>query len=154
MRKVIVLPKYAFDRGLAKENITDSNVENFKEKVCFISINDSMGTDEIPYFKEEHSNVLTLFFDDVDNDIVTEHGTARVISDEQAKQIFDFVTQNKECRSFIVHCTAGISRSGAVGEFINDMLGLDFNQFKLDNPYTHPNGIVLSKLKRFLWGFE
>lgn len=154
MKKVIVLPKYAFDNGLSKQNINDSNVENLKEKVCFISINDSFGTDEVPYFKELHPNVLTLFFDDVDRDIVTDYGTAKVISDEQAKDIYEYVKSNSHCQNFIVHCTAGISRSGAVGEFINDMFNLDYNTFKKDNPYTHPNGIVLSKLKRFLWNLE
>lgn len=151
MKKVIVIPKYAFDRGLRGNKIDDTNVEQLIGKACFISINDTFGTDEVPFFSKPHPNVLTLFFDDVDQDIVTDHGTAKAFTDEQATDIYAFIEKNKETENFIVHCTAGISRSGGVGEFINNYLDLDYNSFKECNPHILPNGLVLSKLNRFLW---
>lgn len=151
MKKVIVIPKYAFDRGLRGNKIDDSNVEQLINKACFISINDSLGTPEVPFFSQSHPNVLTLFFDDVDQDIETAHGTVKAMTDEQALEIYEFIEKNKDYENFIIHCTAGISRSGAVGEFVNNFLELDYKKFKEDNPHTHPNGLVLSKLNRLLW---
>jgi len=42
---------------------------------------------------------------------------------------------------------AGISRSGAIGLFINDFFGGDKELFKKENPYIHPNWRVFTMLK-------
>lgn len=54
---------------------------------------------------------------------------------------------NKDKQQFIVHCSAGISRSGAVGTFINDYFGLDYSTFRKTNPQVQPNPFVLRTLK-------
>ena len=64
--KVFVTSKTAFDDLMKRKGITNENVESHT-KTFFISINDSCGTDEIPYF-ENKANVRVLFFDDVENE--------------------------------------------------------------------------------------
>ena len=142
---VFVLSKQSFDELMKKKNITSENVESYKQNF-FISINDTCGTDEVPYF-ENKSNVKVLFFDDVDVDITTGEKTAKAFTKEQAIELLNFVEQHKDKGNCIVHCAAGISRSGAVGTFINDYFGGDHFVFKKTNPYVNPNGHVLRTLK-------
>lgn len=148
--EVFITSKMAFDKLMEQNNITNKNVES-KTKVFFISINDTCGTDEKPYF-ENKSNVLVLFFDDVEKDMDIPHvGTDEIyhikaISSKQAEQIIDFIELNKDKSTCIVHCAAGISRSGAVGTFVNDYFNGDYLEFKKRNPYIHPNITVLDKL--------
>lgn len=130
--KINVLSKVKFIELLSSQNINDSNVENYNQ--FYISINNS---DAHPYFKEDHSNVLNLFFDDVTQDYkqyekseqegynfknFTAKRDLKAISDRDAISILEFLEKNMDCPSLIVHCSAGISRSGAVGLFINDFM--------------------------------
>jgi predicted protein tyrosine phosphatase len=150
--KVWVLMKQHFDELMRSQKITDENVHERKD-VFFISINDSTGTDEVPYFKDAE-NVKVLFFDDVDEDLhipilgTSEFQTAKAMTDLQAEALFSFIRANKDKKTCIVHCAAGISRSGAVGTFINDYMQGDYAEFKKNNPYIHPNSHVLSTLRK------
>ncbi len=47
----------------------------------------------------------------------------------------------------IVHCAAGVSRSGAVGLFVRDYFSLDYSEFKRQNPHIVPN-LWVSKVLR------
>jgi len=47
--EVFTTSKMAFDKLMEQNKVTNDNVES-KTKVFFISINDSCGTDEKPYF--------------------------------------------------------------------------------------------------------
>ena len=149
--KVFVTSKTAFDDLMKRKGITNENVESHT-KTFFISINDSCGTDEIPYF-ENKANVRVLFFDDVETDLeipiigTKEVQVAKAFTNVQAKELLDFIDSHKDKESCIVHCAAGISRSGAVGTFVNDYYGGDWFEFKKQNPYIHPNGLVLRMLK-------
>ena len=49
--------------------------------------------------------------------------------------------------TFIVHCTAGISRSGAVGMFIKDYFGCEIES---ENSLV-PNPLVSAELRKFAW---
>lgn len=146
---VLVTNKESFDVLMERYGITNDNVED--KQSFFISINDTCGTDEVPFFKTNKSNVMVLFFDDVEEDLTIptqEVKKAKAFTLEQAKELFAFVEKNKHRKTCIVHCAAGISRSGAVGTFINDYLGGNYSQFKKRNPYIHPNGLVLGLLKK------
>ena len=80
-----------------------------------ISINNVSFPAEEPPFSAEFlnaRNLLILYFDDV------EEGFPNAMTPEQAREIVEFVSM-KDKRPIIVHCTAGISRSGAVGEVLN-----------------------------------
>lgn len=145
--KVEVIRKTKFDKLMVDNNINDQNVESFTD-TAFISILNSEATG---HFKTNHNNVLVLNFDDVTDDLNWDddpdfYGPV-LFTVEQAKQILEFIEMNKEKKQFIVHCSAGISRSGAVGTFINDYFGLDYSTFRRTNPQVQPNPFVLRTLR-------
>ncbi len=146
--KVYVLNKESFDALMIQKGITNDNVESFN-KTFFISINDTAGTYWVPYF-ENKSNVKVLYFDDADEDLIESDGKikATAFTIAQAKELLEFVECNKDRETCIVHCAAGISRSGAVGLFVNDYFGGDYFEFKKNNPRTHCNQLVLRLLKQ------
>ncbi len=119
-----------------------------------ISINSVSFPAEPPPFSEEFldaDNLLILYFDDVDE------GFPNAMTPEQAKQIVEFARM-EDNRPIIVHCTAGISRSGAVGEVLNWY----FNRFEADDsdcrkfenmhpdivPNAHVRRLLLTELQR------
>jgi len=148
--KVFVISKREFDSLMSEKGITDSNVES-GAKTFFISINDTVGTKEKPYFKVDKSNVMNLFFDDIEKDIEhPEYGRIKAFTKTQAIELIKFIENNKDKETCIVHCSAGISRSGAIGTFVNDYFSGDYNEFKKQNPHVLPNGLVLRILNRIL----
>jgi len=120
--KVHILSKYLFEQYMKAHGVNDANVEN-KTDVMLISIlnTDDVG-DNTPYFKTNHSNVLVLKFDDVEVDLNWEQDEqfygAKAFTEEQAQLIINFINKNKDKKTCIVHCSAGISRSGAVGTLL------------------------------------
>jgi predicted protein tyrosine phosphatase len=151
--QVTILNKETFDELMRRKGITDETVETFSRSL-FISINDTGGTNETPYFKQSHPNVLTLFFDDCNEDMEVvffdkrPSEWMRAMNEEQAKQVVDLLNDNRGREFCFVHCAAGISRSGAVGTFVNDYFRQDYLAFKKRNPYIHPNSHVLTLLRR------
>lgn len=97
-------------------------------------------------------NFLSLeFWDITDKDygpIKEKFPQAELFHVDQAKKIIQFLERIKhqEDGTLIVHCTAGISRSGAVGTFACDYFGLNYLEFKRNNPYILPNPYVLRLL--------
>ena len=155
---VKVLSRILFWGMLKKQGITDSNVES-QENTYFISINSTEGSDSVPYFKENHPNVLTLFFDDCDEYIkypkIGSNGDfIEVIpmSEEQGLEVMEFVKKMGKNPNIYVHCTAGVSRSGAIGAFISDYLGIKWDEFKKVNPYVLPNTHISSLMKKIYYG--
>ena len=119
-----------------------------------ISINSVSFPAEPPPFSEEFldaDNLLILYFDDVDA------GFPNAMTPEQAKQIVEF-TRMEDNRPIIVHCTAGISRSGAVGEVLNwyfnrfEVNDSDYRKFEIMHPDIAPNShvrrLLLAELQR------
>ena len=119
-----------------------------------ISINSVSFPAEPPPFSEEFldaDNLLILYFDYVDE------GFPNAMTPEQAKQIVDFV-RIEDDRPIIVHCTAGISRSGAVGEVLNwyfnrfEADDSDYRKFEIMHPDIVPNAhvrrLLLAELQR------
>lgn len=155
--EVFILSKHRFEDVLKDKGISNSNVEDYKDLI-FISIlnTDDVG-DNIGYL-ENKENVLVLNFDDVEVDLNWEddgnYYGAKAFTEDQAKQILEFINKHKEAKKCLVHCSAGISRSGAVGTFINDYFKNDYFQFKTRNPYIHPNGLVLRTLKSLTYNYE
>ena len=166
MQDVRIFSHVDFDDFCEKNNFTDSNIEEMDE-IAIISI---IGTPEVleyylqephteHWFKNNHDNVLNLEFDDVSEDRVFEYKNgldeitkihAFTITDEQAKQIVDFIEKNIG-KTFLIHCKAGFSRSPAVGRFIIDYYE-EYNKCK-GREYVdrvRPNVEVVSKLKK-MW---
>jgi predicted protein tyrosine phosphatase len=149
--KVFVMSKMQFKKLMVDNNITDDNVET-KGDVMLISINDSNRAQGFrpTHFQRNHPNVMIMQFDDVENEGIPlmNGGTAVVFSQKMAHDLFQFIKRNKHRKTAVVHCEAGISRSGAVGSFIQGYCGGDWEEFKRTNPHIHPNGRVLRMLNK------
>ena len=147
-----VLSKPVFNNLMREHKINDDTVENYKD-VFFISIND---TKTSPYYKEswfkrDHDNVKVLYFDDVESEgetSPTNSGKCKPFTEKMAEDLCNFINKNLGSGQAIIHCEAGISRSGAVGSFICDMSKSNFPKFLRDNPQISPNGRVLRMLNK------
>lgn len=131
--------------------IDDSNAES--QDFMLISICSPPEDDQpfistlskVSYFNEEHSNVKIMYFGDYGEPTIeyNEH----IFTDEQAKDLYEFIKRNKDKSMAIIHCGAGISRSGAVGTFIHDLYGtVTYDEFRKKNPRIMPNSYVLRLL--------
>ena len=123
-----------------------------------ISIQSPHGMDSEPPFEETmlaHPNLLTMIFDDEWDRFYAEYDVIRLFRTEDAERIVRFVGDGR--MPLIVQCTAGISRSGAVG-FALDWY---FNQhahknpahhdfFLKSNPQIKPNPLVLDVMMNYL----
>jgi len=149
LTKIYVLPKVQFHEILKNNNITDESVEEFIN-IGFICINDFSGKYyHDPLFLADHHNVLSLFFDDVENDLdisPTNHKETKAFTKDDAKKIINFLDDNKNINTLLIHCAAGISRSGAVGSFALSYLNGDKEHFKQTNSFIMPNARVLRLL--------
>lgn len=157
--KINALPKLVFNDLMEQNNIdfTGINAEQEHSDTMFISINETENMlHAIPrlnkngsYFIEEKSNVLILHFDDVSEDLMhPEHGLIKAMDEGQAERVIKFLEANKGAKKLLVHCAAGVSRSGAVAQFVNDYYGGDKEYFKRNNKYILPNPHVFALLKK------
>ena len=145
--KIRVLPRMFFEK--IKGTPTEAEL---LAKSKIISINSSWGFDDTPPFSEEllnHPHLLTLTFDDICNEPETPEdlGNAVLFNEATAQQIMRFVDDGK--LPLLVHCTAGISRSGAVGEVLNWYFNrylepntADNEEFEQNNRQIQPNTLV------------
>lgn len=147
-----------FDVMCYKRGLDDNNVDNIKDTEAFISIICTpqcrkyyLEDDTDHWFKKEHPNVLNLEFDDVTEDVEWHGHTFLAMTEVQAKKCIDFIEQN-EGKNFNIHCTAGISRSGAFSRFIFDFYNENntYNEsdFEYFNRHIRPNNHILTLLKR------
>lgn len=123
--KVTVLSQFNFDERMKKMGLSDDNVE--EQNAAFISI---IGTPEcLSYYLDEgdtkhyfgdHSNVLNLEFDDIEDDVLYNGHHFKTMRMEQAEKAVDFIENivEKNVDDIFIHCRAGFSRSRAFGEFI------------------------------------
>ena len=123
-----------------------------------VSIQSTYGLDTDPPFEKEmlsHPNLLTVVFDDEWDRSCERCDYIRLFRREDAERIVKFVGVGRML--LIVQCTAGISRSGAVG-FALDWY---FNQhahknpahhdfFTKSNPQVEPNPLVLEVMTKYL----
>lgn len=92
-------------------------VETIKEPSIIISMGD-VGESK-PKYACNHTDILRLEFDDVDQEMGPEY----VLFDfAHGRRILDFLRKHKGS-PVVVHCNAGISRSSAVVQFMVDHLG-------------------------------
>jgi len=111
-----------------------------------------------PIFERDTDRIITLRFHDLDPQWpVDPERDARpsyvFINEEDAKRIVNHVVkfhEHPEPWEFLVNCMAGISRSGAVGTFVQRMAGIPAEQFVTQNTGLRPNPYVLKLLMREL----
>ena len=147
-----------FARAMEAGKLNDNNIEEVKD-IAIISItcgdnsNDMFlsglhGTNDEHYFKENHANVLNIEFFDIDEEVEVNGKLYVPFTTEQANRLIDFIEVNQN-KNYIIHCHAGISRSGAVAQFITDFYGwADKSTFRFQyGKRIVPNTEVSKKLK-------
>lgn len=166
IKNITVFSKVLFDKFCKTHQYNDANIENIND-TAFISI---IGTEncqkyylneiEEHYFKYNHPNVLNIEFDDIDANMMYKGYWFLTLSKLQAKELFNFIENNIE-KNFVIHCRAGMSRSGAIGTFIYNMYKEQFelNVVNSRNGKTTPNINVLTLLKeeyynKYGWPFD
>lgn len=137
----------AISKQLFEDNFTNESFKNY-DSACFISILD-MDNDEQKYDKTIN-NFLQVKMWDVETDVKDADGVIyNKPSDTELKKIVDFVNKHKDKIGFIIHCSAGVSRSGAVATFIYDkfLSEIDKDKFRYENKHIMPNIYILNRLK-------
>ena len=175
-----------FKHTMRNNDLYDSTIESMPE-LAVISIGnsfDDFDPDDIfsngpssRWFARRHRNVLNMTFDDIASpekwQFLSQFGNSRSSDDtsgnasaekdyvlfdrNMARKIADFVDDNHEASTWIVHCSAGISRSGAVSRWLKDWLKFKYgiDAVNVDGKYALPNSYVLSELNRmFFQPFE
>ena len=134
------------------------------EKHRIVSIESSRGPDSRPPFAPgvlPHPNILCIRFDDYVSysDGCDSHEVPWLFRRDEAERIMRFVVDDK--KPLIVQCTAGISRSGAVGKaldwYFNQHLRknpTDHAFFEKSNPQVKPNRLVLDTMMAYLKELE
>lgn len=149
------LSKENYVKMMQKLNINDTNVE--QKNVAHICIVDTPLPSGFTfytsqYFQSDHPNVLRLWFDDIDQDTTVPiigmgQYTCRAITLDQCRVIKDFILQHKNANGFLIHCILGVSRSGAVATYANEILDGEKEFFKKNNPDIDPRQSILDKLR-------
>ncbi len=125
------------------------------KEIAIISINNGSLIPGEYHICKSSDNVLNLDFDDVDPiGLGLEEDTSVHITDERilvfftdlmADKAIKFIENNKG-KHFVIHCSAGISRSQAFVKFIKNVYS-DYDwETNPNNPCIHPNGFVYQKL--------
>ena len=147
--KVIILSKKKFKEFMTYNDVNDENVEN--KDMLIISINDFYNPDMLhndkhgvnSHFRRQHPNVLIEHFGDYPEDFIernSKYSTTGFFTPFKAHKMYEFIKRNSDKNLAIVHCAAGISRSGAVGSFVYDMYGKEpYEQFFRRNKQIEPN---------------
>ena len=148
--RITILNRKKFKELMISRNITPSNVNGQENKNTYlISINNTHTQHTYSYFEEVYaSNLLKLYFDDV-----TYNASGNVLFDSKmAKEVLRFAnfiklneTDNTE---IIIHCSAGINRSGSIGKFLSDFFIYTYDRLMLENPQIMGNSVVNNLLYR------
>ena len=153
--KIDIVPRTYFE-----ERMGTAEVEELLRSHKIISIQSSSGWDSEPPFAKEHcesKNLLCLVFDDYFGipDDPLERSRVALFTPELAERIMRFVDDGS--MPLVVHCTQGVSRSGAVGyvldRYFNRVLAnneKDYEYFMARNPFIMPNPNVVEVFLRFL----
>lgn len=120
-------------RGDMKRYIA-SNLHT-RNNLAIISINDTSHEYDEMYRLLDGSNFTIVSFQDSDDQTG--------ITDLQAKLLLSFIERNYK-KDFLIHCFAGVSRSGAVAKFINEFY--ECGIFYLED-YKGYNRRVFNKLR-------
>ena len=141
MKQIKAIPKLVFDKHFTDEEF------KYYDYACFISILDIDNNEQ--KFDKSIDNFLQVKMWDIEEDLF-ENGELKYEkpNDNELKNIVDFINKHKDKSVFIVHCSAGISRSGAVATFIKDKFidEVDKEKFNTENKYIQPNLYILKRL--------
>lgn len=122
------------------------------EKTAFVSIHEPRNkiiggyANAWPVILQDTDNVLNLWFNDCEED--NPEIEAVLFNEELADKVIEFIEKNKNAEHWLIHCTAGKCRSGAVGSFLSDYFEVNWFDFKRDNPQVTPNSLVRNLLTK------
>ncbi len=112
-----------------------------------VSVIDTKGTVILPL---DAPRSITLRFDDIAAGERRSFDWEQAMTQEQAAMLVDFLDEIHEKRGnqqVVVHCTAGVSRSGAIATFCLERYRLFGVRFRVENPNIDPNKYVLRLLR-------
>lgn len=159
---------YVMSRKAVYRLLLEKEMDVFKDNYV-ISISSSNSESLFSSVKElaKRKNILKVKFDDIAYypnkwamaalyDWV-KNGRYRFMTDEQAADIAEFLKKIKpeEGKGLIIHCDAGISRSGAVSLVADKLLNTtkeEHMHYRLTNSHIQPNDYVYAKLADILLG--
>lgn len=109
--------------------------------------------EESPFANISSKNLLILYFHDLEKKYFKDDVLFNENDVKQIETFVEYIKQHNTINTIYVHCTAGISRSGAVGYFLNTYFNIflqdnkkDNNAFWKDNYEIIPNSLVKSLL--------
>lgn len=155
-----------FKHTMRSNDLYDSNIE-LRTDLAVISIGNSFEDDiaddifangpSSHWFRKRHRNVLNMDFDDIaapgEWKNLSKCDRYVLFDDDMARQIAQFVEENMNASVWIVHCSAGVSRSGAVSRWLKDRLSCKYSieANNVDGRHAVPNAYVLKVLDRLLY---
>ena len=143
MKQILAIPKLAFDNNFEGEDFSKL------EHMAFISILDIDNNEK--KYDTSQSNFLQVKMWDIESDLF-EDGKLKYEkpSEEELTKIVLFIMRNSNKKVFVIHCSAGISRSGAVATFLYDKFydEVEKDRFRRENKNIQPNLFILNSLKR------
>ena len=167
-----VLSRQNFNAHINNLNFIDMGIPNdvaiieiFNSDVCENAVNRFGVEDDFNYVNNLQSaklfgdNVCHLVFDDITNSkSIKIDGTAQRLTKfnfHHAKTLLKFIIDNFNKKEWIIHCSAGISRSGAVGLFLFELFrSKNFNVIFDQINHIHPNSLVFELLNKTKDCFE
>jgi predicted protein tyrosine phosphatase len=136
----------AISKRIFESNFDNDKIEKQKGYTLFISILD-MDNEEKKY--KDLPNFLQVKMWDIEEDLHDKNGLKYLKpSDTELQKIVDFVNNNQNYKRCIVHCSAGISRSGAVVTWLKAKFKIDNQSFLDTNKFIQPNLYILNRLKQ------
>lgn len=130
--------------------------QNF-DNVWLISVTSPISPnniENIPPLVEDGEDRIALQFHDIEGDPLDYDPDTVFFNKDMAKKIVEFLRLANKGESndlLVVNCHLGISRSGAVSSFARTVFGIDYSNWKRENPQVIPNGLVL-ELLHHAWG--
>lgn len=154
--RITVLNEIEFIRRMSTEGIIGDGITS-RGDIYIISIN--YPYEGTGYFKKEYENVLNLYFDDTETNVeiydddINEVRELIPLSINDGRRIISFLEKIPNgVDELIIHCKAGVSRSGAIGLFANDFFRMDYHRFMERNPRVRPNQHVVRVLNNLYFG--
>lgn len=142
MKTVKAISKAEFDANFSDEKF------KYYDYVAFISILDCDNSES--KYDLSIPNFLQVKMWDIEKDVIKDETVIYAKpSDTELERIIDFIEIHKDKQVFIIHCAAGISRSGAVARYLLHRFHseIDSEKFYKDNKFIQPNLYIFYKLK-------
>jgi predicted protein tyrosine phosphatase len=137
-----------------QEYLTLYNADVIEKVGTVLIAIDDPGKADHPDFKVEgFDDVIQIKFHDVEEPI----GNYEPLTDEQGKELKEFITKNKDKR-FMIHCAAGMSRSAGCACAVECIVNYDSDVYTYKTSSSdvtaferyHPNWTVFDKIVKDL----